>query len=66
MWSLILTVYLLVLLTLITTTALVATLSANHRHGTRAHTVLRTLINATLGASGLVVLALRIHHTGLL
>jgi len=66
MWSLILTAYTLVFLTLITATTLVAAFSANHRHGTRAHNVLRTLISATLGASGVLVLALRLYSGGLI
>lgn len=66
MWSHILSGYTLVFLTLIATTTLVAAFTANHQHGTRAHNVLKTLVNATLGASGVLIFALHLHSSGLI
>src|SRR5690348_4370325 len=66
MWSLILITYAVVLLVLIAAAALVAISTDNHRRGTRAQAVLKILVGAAFGASGLFVLAIRLHESGLL
>jgi hypothetical protein len=59
-------IYALLLVALTGTAGWVALFATDHRRGTRAYTVLKTLLAATVGGTGLLALAIRLHQAGLL
>jgi hypothetical protein len=66
MWTWLILAYALILLALILGAGAVALFVTDHRRSTRAHTVLKTVLAATVGGTGLLTLVLRLHSVGLL
>jgi hypothetical protein len=66
MWTWLILGYALVLLALIGAAGGVALFVTDHRHGARAHKILKTLLAALAGSAGLFTIVLRLHQAGLL
>ncbi|MBP2329345.1 hypothetical protein JOF56_009730 [Kibdelosporangium banguiense] len=66
MWTPLITFAAVVLLTLITAATGVTLTVTEHRRGQRAVTVLKLLLIATLGASGVIPFLVRLHQADLI
>lgn len=66
MWTPMITLVALVLLTLIAAAGLVALLTADHRRGQRALTLLKLLLGGILGSGGVFAVIVHLHDAGLL
>ncbi len=66
MWTPLIALVALVLLALITAAGAAALLTTDHRRAQRALTLLKILLGAVLGTSGVIAAAVRLHEAGLL
>jgi hypothetical protein len=66
MWTPLITLIATVLLVLITAAGAVALTVRDHQHGQRALTLLKILVGATLGSTGLFAAIIQLHQAGLL
>jgi hypothetical protein len=66
MWTPLITLIALVLLTMAATAAAVALTTTDHERAERAVTLLKIVLGAILGGSGVIAAAIRLHQAGLL